>query len=188
MAAPENIVVGSGGSVWIAPVGTTLPTNISGALNGSFYDLGFISEDGIALSSSSDVADIGAFQSLMPVRKVVTGRTFDLSFTIREWSAEAVLFAFGGGDITEAGGVYTFTPPAAGDAIYERALVAQWNDGGKSYRLVIPRGVVSDTVETTIARDAAADLPITFSVLATDEATPGYYLISDDPALAPAGS
>jgi hypothetical protein len=188
MATPESIVVGTGGSIWIAPVGSTLPTNISGSLNAAFYDLGYISEDGISLASGADVTDIAAFQSLLPVRKVVTGRTFDLSFTVREWSAEAVVFAFGGGEIVENAGVYTFTPPAAGEALYERALVAEWVDGSKSYRLVIPRGVVSESVETTIARDAAADLPITFSVLATDEATPGYYLISDDPALAPAGS
>lgn len=185
---PENILVGSGGSIHIAPVGTTLPTTIAGSLNAAFVDLGYISEDGISLASAADVTDIAAFQSLLPVRKVVTGRTFDLSFTVREWTAEGVIFAFGGGDVTESAGVYTFTPPADTDALYERALIASWSDGDKNYRLVIPRGVVSEGVETTIARGAASDLPITFSVLAVDEATAGYYLITDDPAMEPAGS
>ena len=185
---PENILVGSGGSIHIAPVGTALPTTIAASLNAAFVDLGYISEDGISLSSAADVTDILSFQSLLPVRKVVTGRTFDLSFTVREWTAEGIVFAFGGGEVTEAGGVYTFTPPADSDALYERALIATWADGEKNYRLVIPRGVVSEGVETTIARGAAADLPITFSILAVDEATPGYYLITDDPAMEPAGS
>jgi hypothetical protein len=157
-------------------------------LNASFVDLGYLSEDGISLSSGADITDIAAFQSLLPVRKVVTARSFDLSFTVREWSEAAVVFAFGGGEVTESGGIYTYTPPAAADELYERALVAVWSDGDKDYRLVIPRCVVTESVETTIARTAAADLPLTVSVLATDEATPGYYLITNDPALEPAGS
>lgn len=188
MANAENVVVGSGGTLWIGAVGSTLPTNISGSISSEFYDLGYISEEGISLSAALEVTDIIAFQSLLPIRKVVTGRTFDLSFTLREWSAEAIKFAFGGGEVTEAAGVFTYTPPSNEEAPYERAMVAEWNDGTKNYRLVIPRGVVSDSVETTIARDAAADIPITFSVLATDDVTPGYYLVTDDPALEPAGS
>lgn len=189
MANAENIVVGSGGSIYIAPVGTTLPTTVDGSLNAAFVDLGYISEDGISLSAAAEITEISAFQSFLPVRKLVTGRTFDLSFNVREWTAESVVFAFGGGTITEdTPGEYTYTPPAAGDALYERAMVVDFRDGAKDYRLVIPRGTISDTVETTIARGSAADLPVTFSVLATDEVTPGYYLISNDPALEPAGS
>jgi hypothetical protein len=43
MTNPSNLVVGSGGSVYIAPVGTTLPTTPTGALNASFVDVGYIS-------------------------------------------------------------------------------------------------------------------------------------------------
>jgi hypothetical protein len=188
MANAENIVVGSGGSIHIAPVGTTLPTTVDGTLNAAFIDLGYISEDGISLSAGAETTDISAFQSFLPVRKLITGRTFDLSFAVREWTAESLILAFGGGEIREDRGDYTYTPRAAGDALYERAMVAAWRDGEKEYRLVIPRGTISDTVETTIARGSAADLPVTFSVLATDEVTPGYYLITNDPAIAPVGS
>lgn len=183
MANAENILVGSGGRVLVTSVmNTTLPTNIATALDNNFIDLGFISEDGISFETSVDVADISAFQSLLPVRKVVTGRAVSLSFTVREWSESAILLAFGGGEINETSGVFTYTPPAAADALYETRMVVEWSDGDKDYRLVIPRGVVTDGVSTSITRGAAADLPITYSVLATDESSDPFYLITNDPA------
>lgn len=187
MTTAANILVGAGGSVFVGPVGAVLPTDLATALDPSFADLGFISEDGITLSASTDVTDIAAFQSLLPVRKIVTGRNFDLSLTLREWQEQTLLLAFGGGEVSEpSAGIYRYDPPTAGDALYERAMVVEWRDGAKNYRLVINRGTVSEAVETSITRTSAADLPITFSVLDDDGET--YYLLSDDPALEPAGS
>lgn len=183
MANADNIIVGSGGKIYIAQTNTTLPTTIDGALDNNFIDLGFLSEDGITLSSSVDITDITAFQSLLPVRKVVTARGFELSFVVREFSQDAVLFAFGGGSFASAGGTTTFTPPSASDAVYERSLVAEWNDGNKDYRIVINRCIVSDGVESNITRTDAVDLPLTVSVLSSDEADAGYYLLTNDPAL-----
>ncbi len=183
MANADNIVVGSNGHIYIAQTNTTLPTTIGGALDNNFIDLGYLSEDGISLSSSVDVSDIVAFQSLLPVRKVVTGRTFELSFTVREFSQDAIKFAFGGGSFASAGGTTTFTPPSPADGVYERSLVAEWSDGAKDYRIVINRCIVSDGVESTITRADAVDMPLTVSVLSSDENDAGYYLLTNDPAL-----
>lgn len=184
MPSSSNILVGSNGSVYIAPVGTTLPTTEDGALDAAFVDVGYISEDGISLSVETSVEDVNAFQSLSAVRKIVTARNTSVSFTLREWSAANVIFAFGGGDVTDEGTHFEYNPPAAGDALYERAMVIDWNDGDKVYRLVIERGVATDAVETTITRTGAADLPITFNVL---ESAGGntWYLFTDDQALNP---
>lgn len=186
MTTASNILVGSGGAVYVAPVGTALPTSPTSALNAAFVSVGYISEDGIGLSSSVDVSDIGAFQSLLPVRRVVTGRTFDVSFTMREWTAQNIVLAFGGGEVTEDTGVFTYSPPDTGEALYERSMVIEWNDGDKDYRIVIERGVVAEAVETNVTRTSAAELPITFSVLGNDAGTDAWYLVTDDPALNPA--
>lgn len=187
MTTPANILVGSNGTISVAPAGTTLPTTHDGALNAAFTAVGYISEDGITLSSSVDVADIAAFQSLLPVRKVVTGRTFDVSFVLREWSAANIELAFGGGEVTDEGTHYEYTPPASGDALLEKSVVVDWNDGDKVYRLVLARVVATESVETNIVRTGAADLPITLNVLEDDNGDT-WYLMSDDPALEPAGS
>jgi hypothetical protein len=184
MANADNIVVGSNGSVYIAPVGTTLPTTEDGALNAAFVDLGYISEDGLTLSVETSTADVNAFQSLSAVRRLVTARNTSVAFTLREWSAANVVFAFGGGEVTDQGTHFQYDPPAAGDGLYERAMVIDWQDGAnKVYRLVIPRGVATDAVETNITRTAAADLPITFNVLEDNGLT--WYLFTDDQALNP---
>lgn len=185
MSNPSNILVGSNGTVYVAPVGTALPTTEDGSLDAAFTSVGYISEDGISISSSVDVTDIAAFQSLMPVRRVVTGRTMEVSLVLREWSAKNVELAFGGGEVTNEGTHFEYNPPAAGDALLEQSVVIDWNDGAKVYRLVLNRVVATESVETNIVRTGAADLPLTFSVMEDDNGDT-WKLMTDDPALDPA--
>jgi len=180
-ANASEVVVGSGGKIYIAPVGTPEPNTPTEALNVAYKDLGYISEDGVSASFSVSVEDINAFQSLLPIRKVVTGRTADLSFTCRQWNADTFNLALGGGTFDTSGPNYLFYPPANGDSLAEHAVVVEWNDGTKNYRLIVRRAVVTDSVETQIVRNAAADLPITLSVLGS-EATDAWYLLTDDDA------
>lgn len=185
MSNPASILVGSNGNVYVAPVGTALPTTEDEALNAAFASVGYISEDGITISSSVEVADIAAFQSLTPVRRVVTGRTFECAFTMREWNAKNVELAFGGGEVTNEGTHFQYTPPAAGDALLEKSVVIDWNDGDKVYRLVLHRIVATESVETNVTRTGAADLPITLSVM-EDENGDTWYLMTDDAGMDPA--
>jgi hypothetical protein len=185
MTTAANILVGSGGTIYVAPTGTALPTTEDGALNAAFTSVGYISEDGITISSSVEVADIAAFQSLLPVRRVVTGRTFEASFVLREWTAANIELAFGGGSVTNESTHFEYRPPAAGDALAEKSVVIDWQDGDKVYRLVLNRVVATETVETNITRTGAADLPLTLSVM-EDSNGDTWYLMTDDPALDPA--
>jgi len=178
-----QIVVGSGGAIYIAPEisNPSLPTSVNATLS-SFSEMGYISEEGISASFGVEVADIAAFQSLLPVRRVVTGRTADISFTMRQWNAGTFAVALGGGSYElTASGDYRFNPPEDGDALQELTAVVEWQDGTKKYRLVIPRCVIVENVETSIVRDAAADLPVTLSVLGV-EGQDAWYMITDDPA------
>lgn len=178
-----EIVVGSGGSIHIAPVSDmpTLPTGVASSLT-DFAELGFISEDGISANFGVEVEDIAAFQSLLPVRRVVTGRTAEVTFALRQWNAATFAVALGGGEMNlSPSGDYVFTPPPNDAPLAESAAVIEWQDGAKVYRLVIPRCVVVEDVETTIVRDAAADLPVTLSVLGV-EGQDAWYLVTNDPA------
>lgn len=177
----SEVVVGSGGKIFIAPVGTAEPNTPTEALNAAFKDLGYISEDGISASFGVTVEDINAFQSLLPIRRVVTGRTADISFTCRQWNADTFSLALGGGSFDESGGNYLFYPPENDDALAENAVIVEWNDGTKNYRLIIRKAVVVENVETTIVRNAAADLPITLSILGSDTQD-AWYLLTDDDA------
>jgi hypothetical protein len=181
MSDASQIVVASGGKVFVAPVGTPEPNTPTEALNAAYKDLGYISEDGITASFGVSIEDIMSFQSLLPVRKVVTGRTADIGFTMREWSAETFSLALGGGSFDSSGGNYLFYPPANDEALAENAVIIEWNDGTKNYRLIIRRAIIADSVETQLVRNAAADLPISLSVMGSED-TDAWYLFTNDAA------
>lgn len=181
----DELVVAADASVHVAPVGTTGPSDIATALDAAFVDLGYTSEDGIEMTPSVDINEIRAHQALYPVRRNVTGRSLDLGFTVLQWNQEAIKLAFGGGSFATTVGppaYHTYTPPAPEDIDY-RALALEWQDGTKTYRLHVPKALVTDTSAITLARSDAAGLPLTFSVIATDGADP-FSLLTDDPAFA----
>lgn len=181
----DEIVVGANGSVYVAPVGTVGPADIATALNASFIDLGFVSEDGIEITPGMDSSEINAWQSFYPVRRLVTARTLEIGFTLLQWNEDSIALAFGGGSVATTAGppaVYTYTPPSP-DEIDYRALVIEWQDDTKSYRLHVPKVLVTDTSALSLNRTDPAGLALTFSTQATDGAN-AFTLITDDPAFA----
>ena len=184
MAQDTNeLVVASHGDVYVAPVGTTLPgdTDVDAALDAAFVNLGLITEDGVTFSASPDIQEFMAWQRQQPVRRERTGQALSFGFALEQWNTENVPFAFGGGTVVEtASGVFKYEFPDDDDALDERSIVLDWQDGTKKYRLVFERGNVTEAVETNLVRSALATLPITFSVLAPEDGTsPGFFLAED---------
>jgi hypothetical protein len=178
----DAIVIGANGKVSVAPVGTTLPTTVTGSLNAAFKETGYISEDGVTFTYSKSVDGVMVWQSLYAVRRVVTDRDFMIAMVMREWNKISVPLAFGGGTIVESpsgSGSYKYSPPNPED-VDERAVIVDWVDGTRHSRLVMPRGFASDNVESNITRGKAADLPITISLIAEDNALPWYMMFDDD--------
>lgn len=180
----DEVVIGSFGHVYVGPVGTVGPSDPTTALNAAFVELGFLSEDGVTFTPGVDLNEVPAWQSPYPVRRKVTGRTLDLEFTMLQMNQTTLPFALGGGGLTTLAGVHRYTPPV-GDVVDERALVVDWQDGDKHYRMHVLRGLVSDLGGFTVNRTDAVGLEVTFSLLAEGEIAP-YDIYSDDPAWAAA--
>jgi len=180
----DEIVVGANGSVFVAPVGTTEPAMISTVLDAAFVDLGYVNEDGATFLDGKTIEDVNVWQLFYAARKLVTAKEASLAFVLSQWSELTVPLAFGGGvTVMDGAGEYSYTPPAPG-TIDERAMILEWVDGIKNYRLIIPRGLVTENVETNLVKTGAAELPITFSIVGTAAGTP-WYLQTDDEALNP---
>ncbi|MGH2651763.1 MAG: hypothetical protein ACRDHK_11200, partial [Actinomycetota bacterium] len=184
----EQVVVGANGQVWVALDGATAPTDATtdpNTVDSDYANLGFASEEGATFNESKEITDIGAWQSFYPIRKIVTARAIAVSFMLRQWNRDTIEFALGG-DVTGSTGDFEFTPPSP-EELDLRALILDWQDGDKNYRLYVPSGIVTGAVETNLVRTGAADLPIEFSAI-----DPGgadiYTIFTDDPAFGPTGS
>ena len=169
----SELVVATGGGVSVAPYGTPLPTEVDTVLNPAFLDLGYISEAGIALNAGTTVVDIGAFQRLVPVRRITTGRTFTATFALEQFNQESWAFAGGGGGkwTMVNPGSYRYDAPLERDATPEFSFVVDWTDGGLAMRVVLRRAQVTDPVTITLVNNAASTIPIVASVLGPDDST-----------------
>src|SRR5919108_1638037 len=96
----DEVVVGANGRIFVAPVGTAAPADTAAAYGVAWIDLGFANEDGVTLMVGKDVESIGAWQSMFPIRRVVTARDMSLSFALRQWNESALPLAFGGGTVS----------------------------------------------------------------------------------------
>lgn len=185
----SEVVIGANGSVYTAPAGTALPTTIAASLNAAFVEHGFTSEDGVTFRDEKEIEDILVWQSFYPARKVVSAKTSGVEFVMRQFNADNAQLAFGGGEVDISGGVAVYTPPPPGE-INEVATIVEWVDGDYTFRLVVPKGMVTGEVESVINRTVATDLPI--AIEATPEGQPvdgepetfPFYIVSDHPSFA----
>lgn len=161
-----ELVVAGSGSVYVAPYGTALPTQYNTALNAAFVDLGYTTEDGLTWGSTPTVEKFAAWQSRQPVRVALTALEQRLTASFQQWNERTIITAFGGGDFIQmAAGSFKYVPIDDDEQLDEVSIVAEWQDGDEDYRIVIPRAIVTESVEVSLNRTSLAVLPITFDVL-----------------------
>lgn len=177
----DNVRVGLNGSVYIAPKGTTAPTDLDTAWGAGWVDLGYLSDDGVSMEYSTDSEDINAWQSLSPVRKVLTSVDMTLGFTAIELKTATMTLYFPSATMSDVSGtVHQLSIPAA-PSPDERAIGLEWIDGDIKNRLIISRGEVTERGAITIGRSAAVGLEMTVSAYA-DTAPEIAVWLSNDPA------
>lgn len=180
----NEIVVAGTGHLFVAPYDDllTLPDDIGTApgvgLAADFLDVGLTTEDGVVLSLERDAQSVMAWQRKRSVRRYNASQMERFTATLLQWNDENLILAFGGGEVsaTDNGFRYDFPDP---EEVDERAVVLDWVDGDRNYRLVIPRAMVIDSTEVTFARTAPSTLPLTIE--AVDQAP---YMLTDDEAFA----
>lgn len=171
--ATQQLAPGQG-HLWVANYGTAAPTDESSTPSG-FYDLGFVTENGVQLDDQPAFRDQTAWQQLFPLGKIKTGQTIQLTFELKQWNRTSYAFAHGGGAWTNpSGSTWLYTPPAGASAPDYRAFILDATDGTYKYRWVFARGLNDSQVQTKLVRTDDALLPITFSITPINDATPPY--------------
>lgn len=153
-----EVRVASDGRIYVGDVGATAPTTPTGTTTG-FTDLGYASEDGVTLTPSIDTEDINAWQSAVPVRRIVTGSSLEIGFTLIQSNPDTLGLYF---NAVQVGA--NFEIPVSPDPL-ERAIIVDWIDGGENFRLVVPRAQLTDAGEMTLARGEAVGFEMTFTAL-----------------------
>ncbi len=186
----DNVVVGQYGEVWVGILASTAPVDVTTAMatvDADWKEVGFISEDGVTFTPSLETFMVRGWQSAgRPIRRGVASREESVSFVMQEWNKISFALAMGGGTFTEIGvtNIFRFTPENAATED-ERAMVVHWEDGGYAYRLIIPKGAVTDLAEFQLKRDDAAGLAVTFG-LVNDGTSAPFTIITDNPTFDPA--
>lgn len=154
----SELVVGQNGNIYTAAADTAGPTATTGSWPGGWTDLGLVNSDGVTFTQSKNIEDINSWQLFFPARRIVTGVTATLACTLQQWNADTLAFALSG---SFTGAVLT---PADPEDIVETAFGVEWRDGNKVFRLFSLRGTLTGDTAIQVARNAAAELPITYSV------------------------
>lgn len=163
----SDVRVASDGRIYVGNVGVAAPAFGIAPATADWSDLGYASEDGVSLSPSLDTDEINAWQSAVPVRRIVTGSSLEIGFTLLQ-SNTVNLGLFFNATIVEEGvapnQTYRLDIPIAPTPL-ERALLIEWKDGTETFRLYVPKAALSETGEATLARGDAVGLEMTFTAL-----------------------
>lgn len=169
------------GHVYVAPVGTSAPADVSTAFSASWQELGYLDESGVGITPSTDVTDILAWQTLLPVKSTLTGLTLELEFNLIQVNQNTTALYFFGQSWVTGSGLATMTMSSS-PTLDERALAVEWtDDGNNTNRLIVGRGLITDRQQLTLSRTEATAFGVTFRAL--DNNGTMAVLLSDNPDL-----
>lgn len=147
----NNVMVGKPkvtGGIYIAPAGTKLPEDATTALGELYKSLGYISEDGIKLSTDRSTETIKAWGGDV-VLAPTTGVEYKFGFTLIEPTREEVLnLVYGKNHVEITNG--KFDVYATSEELEEHVFIIETIDrNGNSIRTIIPRGKLTENGDST---------------------------------------
>lgn len=167
MPSSSNVSAGKPkvtGAIFIAPVGTTLPTDSTTALATAFVELGYASDAGVVNSESRETETIKAWGG-DTVLKPFTGKEDTFKFTLIEaLNVNALKLVYGDsnvtGDLTNGISIKS----AAEDLDYH-SFVIEMVLNGAIKRIVIPSAKVTAVGDITYADGEAIGYDTTLSAV-----------------------
>lgn len=108
MATMNAAEVGAGsakvtGAIWVAPKGTTLPTDATTALAGTYKLLGFTSDAGVTISENDSSQDLIAWEGRTKVYNVKTEYYETVAFTPIQTNEDVFKLTYGSSNVTTSG-------------------------------------------------------------------------------------
>lgn len=163
-----NVTAGKpaiGGAVYRAPLGTTLPTDASTALDAAFVSLGYISEDGLTNNNTAESEEIKAWggDTVLTVQSSKSD-TFTATF-IEALNVNVLKTMYGQTNVTgdlDTGIVVRANAKELEAGAY---VIDQVMREGALKRIVIPNGKISEIGEITYSDSEAVGYEATINAL-----------------------
>lgn len=138
-----------GGYIFVAPVGTTLPTDYSTALPTDYKCLGFISEDGYVETVDSDSEDLVDMNGDL-MDSPQTSRVESAQLTLAEIKAMTLKLMYGDENVTDNAGVITVKHNGNSNGTWVVVLDLLLKNNRK-WRKVVPLFQCSELDDLTLA-------------------------------------
>ncbi len=157
-----------GGGIWRAPLGTTLPTDATTALDNAFVSLGYIADTGVVNNNSPTVETIRAWGGDV-VATPQTEKTDTYAFGFLEYLKKEVQETVHGaanvsGDLA-TGMTVRKNSTTLDEYVY---VIEQVLRGGVVSRIVIPDGAITEIGEVSYVDNDVAQYPVTITAMASD--------------------
>jgi hypothetical protein len=155
-----NVRVGITGALRKGPPDAPPPSNAESALDSSYVDLGYVSEDGVSENWEDSVDDIIAWQNATTVRSATTESTLSIGLTLIETSG-AVLQTFHRGStvVEDPAGFFTLdVKPIVADP---SRWVLDVIDGSRLIRVYLGNGEIVERGEIMYANGEPIGYPVT---------------------------
>lgn len=159
-----NVTVGKpkvGGAIYVAALGTTLPTDATTALGAAFTCLGYVSEDGVTNSNSPESDNVKAWGG-DTVLVLQTDRPDSFALTLLEsLNKEVLKTVYGASNVTEDGSG-NLTVKATADEMQGHVWVIDMvMRGNRAKRIVIANGTISELGDLVYKDDEAVGYNVT---------------------------
>lgn len=159
-----NVTVGKpkvGGAIYVAPLGSTLPTDSTTALDAAFVCLGYVSEDGVTNGNSPKSDNVKAWGG-DTVLVLQTDRPDSFSLTLLEGLNKDVLETIYGSSNVTVDAQGNITVKATADEMVGHAWVFEMiMKGNRAKRTVIPNGTISELGDIVYKDDEAVGYNVT---------------------------
>jgi hypothetical protein len=162
---PSEVVIGTANDVglWIAPEGTAIP-DIADVPADPWKPLGYASDDGPTIAQDTTSEQITPWQSLVPIRTVITERNVTVQFVLWQLNEETLALYFDTDPPTATGGLIDLeVESGSGGHIY--AVLVDAKDGANQFRIGFTRANLDSAGDMQLQKGAAVPLDVTLAAL-----------------------
>lgn len=175
----DAVRVGVTGTVYVAPKGTALPTDVTTNLNAAFKSVGFISEDALTESLAITTERLRAWQRPVGIRSLTTEVEWTFQFGMLETSPLVLDLYYGLDDGSDVSGGVATTAILAWPTSTQRAMVIEIVDGDVITRYAIPVVEIGDREEVAHTNTEGTIWGVTTNVMGSSIDEMGFRITND---------